>query len=464
MPAGLFVSGSGSFRVPSGSGSFRSGATAGKWLAREHRLKRAAGNRSICSDPAPVAGIYLWNDRTLLISNINLARFFVGRIRNSTGRIYLLAEYLCSGLLRSVAAPGTSVYRRPDSPYWCISYSSPTKLRRVHERTRFRLDDLANGKRNALRYAAEKSAEAEILRTGRKGEAWEAWAPDYLKVRYGGSAVPPPLTYVRYRTAWERLSEYLAEVGCRTPADLTYSIAAGFIEWACARRRRSGRRLSRNTAISEFVVLGIIQREAVRRGFAQGNPCHRAELRRVPRKEKPEITDAQFELIERRLAEKEGHLPLVDRWMTISFAIAKCHGTRSSATQIPMSSIDFAAGTIRFSEKGSGQGKKVYTVAIHPALLPLLTNLRDAGATQTCSLPAGKSQEWTRFFHAPDAPELHNLCFHCCRVTVITRLARAGVPIQQSMAYVGHASATVHRIYQRLQAQDLSRCTAALAF
>ena len=32
------------------------------------------------------------------------------------------------------------------------------------------------------------------------------------------------------------------------------------------------------------------------------------------------------------------------------------------------------------------------------------------------------------------------------------------------MAYVGHADQAVHRIYQRLQADDLTRCTEALRF
>jgi hypothetical protein len=43
-------------------------------------------------------------------------------------------------------------------------------------------------------------------------------------------------------------------------------------------------------------------------------------------------------------------------------------------------------------------------------------------------------------------------------------MARAGVPIAQAMAYVGHADQEIHRIYQRLQAPDLSRVQAALSF
>jgi hypothetical protein len=34
----------------------------------------------------------------------------------------------------------------------------------------------------------------------------------------------------------------------------------------------------------------------------------------------------------------------------------------------------------------------------------------------------------------------------------------------QAMAFVGHASETIHRVYQRLATGDLSRAVAALSF
>lgn len=65
------------------------------------------------------------------------------------------------------------------------------------------------------------------------------------------------------------------------------------------------------------------------------------------------------------------------------------------------------------------------------------------------------------FFKAIGLP---HLCFHCTRVTVITRMARAGVPISQAMRYVGHASTAVHKIYQRLAASDLSSAVNAISY
>jgi hypothetical protein len=57
---------------------------------------------------------------------------------------------------------------------------------------------------------------------------------------------------------------------------------------------------------------------------------------------------------------------------------------------------------------------------------------------------------------------LRHLCFHCTRVTVITRLCRANVSESQAMRFVGHASETIHRVYQRLRAEDVSACVSAL--
>jgi integrase len=78
------------------------------------------------------------------------------------------------------------------------------------------------------------------------------------------------------------------------------------------------------------------------------------------------------------------------------------------------------------------------------------------------------TKEWHWFLKGRAERGWQGVCphatFHCTRVTVITRMARAGVPIQQAMAYVGHADQTVHRIYQRLQADDLTKCTEALRF
>ena len=56
-----------------------------------------------------------------------------------------------------------------------------------------------------------------------------------------------------------------------------------------------------------------------------------------------------------------------------------------------------------------------------------------------------------------------HLCFHSTRVTVVTRLAREHHPIYETKAYVGHASDTIHAVYQRLSPPDVRHLGAALA-
>ncbi|MDR1282262.1 MAG: hypothetical protein LBK99_15785 [Opitutaceae bacterium] len=102
----------------------------------------------------------------------------------------------------------------------------------------------------------------------------------------------------------------------------------------------------------------------------------------------------------------------------------------------------------------------MFTTRLYPGLAPLIRQLQEAGASHLCVLPRMASKDWWLFFRRL---KMSHLCFHCTRVTVITRLARAGMPIQQAMRFVGHASAVVHQIYQCLQALDLGAAVAALA-
>ena len=51
---------------------------------------------------------------------------------------------------------------------------------------------------------------------------------------------------------------------------------------------------------------------------------------------------------------------------------------------------------------------------------------------------------------------MKHLTFHSTRVTVVTRLARAGESKPKVMAYVGHASETVNDVYLRLSAPDVA--------
>ncbi len=351
----------------------------------------------------------------------------------------------------------TSVYQRTGRPCWYISYWDPATMKRKHATTRYRIDDPSSHKL-ALRLAMEKAQASAAFRAAAPAEVWSSWVERYLADRYRGQ----PKTLQRYSSAWDWWRVYLQELKLDHPAAVRYKHVLGFIDWRSRQRRHCGKLVTRNTALTDLKVFGLIFREAVRRGFAPTNVVERLGLRRDPPAEKPEITDAEANLIRQLLVAREGGLPLQDRWMTITFEIALHHGCRLSETQVPMSAIDLQRGTIRFSAKGKNGVAKVYSNQIHPAIRPLLEKLKETGASITCRHPQMASKEWHLLLKGH--PDLKHLCFHSTRVTVITRLARAGVPIQQAMAYVGHASQTVHRIYTRLKAEDLTLCSAALAY
>jgi hypothetical protein len=62
-----------------------------------------------------------------------------------------------------------------------------------------------------------------------------------------------------------------------------------------------------------------------------------------------------------------------------------------------------------------------------------------------------------------EAGEKPHLCFHCLRVTYVTRLAQAGVPLSLAMRLTNHSDELVHRIYQRLGVEDVRQYANVMA-
>jgi hypothetical protein len=344
-----------------------------------------------------------------------------------------------------------SVYERKDSPYIWIAYHCPKRRKRVGEATPFRKDE-HGARRKALALATEKSQETRIDREERSTD-FEAWVPTWLQLHHRQS----PKSLKAESGRWEQLHGYLYEKGIPSPRHVTYDNAIGYLKWRQDQVKRSGKKPGYNTALQELRFLGRLLKEAVRRGYCIANPLASMGLKKDPPKEKPEITDAEVSLIRRKLKDEP-------EWMRVSFEIATYQGCRLSETQVPFSRINFEAGTIQFHVKRG----KVFTTRLHPKLVPLLTKLKSRGLKQTCTLPQMAAKDWHWFFHGRDEPGHHrpaflpHLCFHCTRVTVITKMARAGVPMAQAMAYVGHANSLIHRIYQRLLPADVGSAVAAI--
>ena len=325
----------------------------------------------------------------------------------------------------------------------------PSGGKRKHASTGFRHADPA-GRRHALDFARDRSQDA-LAAKGATTDGW-GWVGDWLKVRFRNS----PLTLQGESIRWSQVSAYLDSVKIVGPEQISYKHAEDYIAWRTAQvKRASKRHPTYNTALQEVRFLSRVMREAVRRGQIHTSPLERLSLRKDPPAEKPEMTDDE-------IAQIRARLPEYADWMTPCFEIAIHQGCRLKETSVPFSRINIAARTIQFHAKRG----KIFTTRLHANLVPLLTAIKATGAKETCLLPRMPGKEWHWFFKGRAergrAPFLPHLCFHCTRVSVVTRLARAGVPIQQAMAYVGHANELIHRIYQRLKPADVGLAEAAI--
>lgn len=352
---------------------------------------------------------------------------------------------------------GYTVFERKGRPVHYVKYLSVDTLDWVSVATPYRLDDPA-GKRKAVRFGEMKAAEYVKLGSVRKQEAWTSWVPQFLKSRYSNSQK----TLTAYEGSWGWVCTYLLEKRVMAPAQLTYNHAIDFVPWRMSQKRHCGKTASKNTALCNLKVLSLVMGEAVRRGFALSNPVIRLGIRKDPPKEKAEMTEAEVALIRAAVIKKERKLPVAQRWMSISFEIAYHQGCRLTETEVPLTAIDEDRGQITFLTKGKIDGqRRILPTALHPNLVPLIKELRSAGATHTCHLPKMAAKEWWALRRELG---LEHLTFHSTRVGVVSQLARAGVSEQMAMRFVGHSSRLVHRIYQKLKVEDLSACTAALSF
>lgn len=351
---------------------------------------------------------------------------------------------------------GITVYARPGRATWYVTFYDPNSGKRLFRNSGFRLDD-GRGKLKAYAFAREQSQSG--IGHHRRGDPdeWHRWVPDWLATRYRTQ----PRTLTAYTGAWNQLATFLAEAQVPCPRLLEYRHVVDFVHWRESQvKKQSGRRVSRNTALHNVKVLSRLMREAIRRGYAQGNPCTRLgeDVPAEPPPEKPEFTDEQIGKVRAELARRAG-LGRPSDWMAIAFEIAIHQGCRLSACQIPLDQIDLERGTITFREKGSRGRKTEFTAPLHPGLRPLIERLKAEGRTVTCTLPFHAPRNFSRVMKAMGLPHT----FHSTRVSVITRMARGDVTQQKAMAYVHHGSWAVHKIYTKLKAPDVAGVATALA-
>ncbi len=353
----------------------------------------------------------------------------------------------CATLCHCISVKHVSIFKKPNSPYYYTAYFDPAKNRRVWKSSGIRIDDPL-GRRKVLELARSRSEEAKALKPILATSGWDSWVEPWLHMRYGtGHAT----TLSRALGAWNVLREWLDDRGLSAPAQIEHKHASDWISWRTSQKRPNGGFITRNTALQDLKFFNMGMREAVKRGFCATVQTEKQGFKPDAPKQKPEITEEQDALIRRELKARKK-----PEWMHDSYEVAMAQGCRISETATPMEDINEAAGIITFDAKGSHK----FATRLHPALLPLIKRRRKQKQKLLVDMPSNGPRYWTFFLDDIGLPD-HS--FHCTRVTVVTKLARAGVPISQAMAFVGHASELVHSIYMRLLPADLSLAVAALS-
>jgi integrase len=318
---------------------------------------------------------------------------------------------------------------------------------RRQETTKLRRDVTAQSRKaRELRDELTAREQTQEARGGSE-ELWAAWVPQFMAQRYG----PRGLTLDRYLIAWRNLEAFLREREILVPRQLGRQEIRDFLAWRKIPHPEMGvHKAAKNTALLEIKFLGVIMQEALQSGFCRTNPCAKLGIKRDQVEPKPKISIEEHHRITRAL---KGEL----EWMRVSYKIAWEQGCRFSETCLPLSNVDLARNVIGFRTKG--EKETVAEFPLSPRLRPLLRRLIREGKKRTFEMPRFPAKAWFYFFRKLG---LGHLCFHCTRVTFVTRCYEAGIPREHVMRLAGHASTLAHEIYPRLPAsgdllQDLRK-------
>jgi integrase len=332
-----------------------------------------------------------------------------------------------------------SIFKMTGKPFWYLRYKDKETGEWRKSSTGLRHDDPNDtAKARQLRADAE-SAEfraSPLIKSG-----WE-WVDRYIAT--SGLAAN---SKVRYVGAWAWVQMFLQEFRLDV-LSVRYSNVEDYIVWRIGRKKRSGKRAGRNTAIQEVKILQMLLNEAVRRGLVAANPLAALKVKKdEPAKKRAflpeEITRCREALVEE------------PEWMRVAFEISLFTGCRLRETRIALSDIalDERIPTITFAAPKGGT-KVAFSVPCPTPLIELFADMRRRGLTHTIAgFPFGPSRRWQQFFQKMG---IEGVCFHCLRVTRITQMRREGVPREVAMRLVNHSSELVHLLYDRHQVQDLA--------
>ena len=331
-----------------------------------------------------------------------------------------------------------SFYRKARSPfYWLRIKQSDGNWTDVSSGIRA---DTPGALRKVQQRVAQETAKEERQADDGGTAILRNWVPGWIGYHYKNAK-----SARRAMNAWAHLSSYFKEKRVIHPEEVSYGLCHDYMKWRTDEElcKKEGRRLGNwNTALTELRILGTMMQEALAQGWIIANPCARLRLGRKDVKEKRPIERSEQVVIEKALEAEEP-------WMRDSWLVGIKQGCRLGEVAVPLEEISIPNKVIPFRVKGG----RIHPAPLHADLVPLILRRREEGATLLVDLPKSPSKEWVNFFRRTGYPDL---CFHCLRVTVITRLALADVTAEKAMQYVGHCSELVHAIYRKLKPRDVA--------
>lgn len=331
-----------------------------------------------------------------------------------------------------------SLFKMSGKPFWYLRHKVGGDWKKSS--TGLRHDDPnETAKAQELRALAEAK---EYRESPAVSVGW-GWVEPFLST--SGIA---PRSVERYTGAWRWVMMFLAEQRIDVHG-VRYAHVSEYIDWRVGRKKKTGKRAGRNTAIQEVKILAMVMNEAVRRGLVTANPLVALKLRRDEVPKKRVFTDEEIDRCRVALAG-------CPEWMGVAFEISLCTGCRLRETRIPMDCIDLDGDTpaITFPAPKGG-AKAAFSVPIPSKLVPMFQKMKKDGRTHTIeAFPFQPSRRWQQFFQVLG---IEGVCFHCLRATKVTLMRRQGVPREAAMRLVNHSSELIHQLYDRHRVQDLAK-------
>lgn len=294
---------------------------------------------------------------------------------------------------------------------------------------------------------ARKQTEIEQTRPKHGSEQdFDTWVVAWLTSKYGGNNRG---TLESYLQMWRPLKRVLDKLGLTAP----FHIRRDFAETYLIERTK---KCSRNTAIQNIKLFGMILEEAVRREYISSNPMRRLGLKRAPAKHKDVWEDEEILKVAADLAN-------APRWMRCTFFFGLYQACRLRQCQVDLSAVDFTRNTICFPA-ALVKTAADFAQPIDPRFVPILKGLvaeaKRERDTKLCTVPWDASLKYRAMFKRL---KLTHICHHGLRATWITRAAVNGVKETEAMAFVFHSSREVHAVYRRLIAIPTAHVPAAVS-